>query len=144
MHKLELSKPSTLKSTLKIENRRNAEARFLHRLHCATLVGQGISCYQVAAWFGENPRTIERWIHIAEEYGIEGLKKERRIRCTAKIDTEHYSLIIKDLKKDPRTLGYDKKAWCGRILQTYLHHQFDIDLSVRQCQRILKQLQSGI
>jgi transposase len=142
MHKLEVTEFSTLKATLKLEIRRNVEARFLHRLHCATLVGQGFSCYQVATWFGESPRTIERWIHIVDEFGVEGLKNERKIRRASKVPREHYSQIIKDLKKDPRSLGYDKKAWCGRILQTHLRHQFDVDLGVRQCQRILKQLLS--
>lgn len=144
MRKLELSDPSALKAILKHENRRNAEARFLHRLHCATLVGQGFSCYQVATWFGESPRTIERWTHNVEEFGVDGLKNDRRIRHTSKVHKEHFSQIIQDLKKDPRTLGYDKKAWCGRVLQAYLRHQFDIELGLRQCQRILKQLQSDV
>jgi transposase len=143
MRKLELSDPSTLKAILKHENKRNAETRFLHRLHCATLVGQGFSCYQVAAWFGENPRTIERWIHVAEEAGIEALKNKQGIKRTSKLKNEQYSQIIKDIQKDPRTLGYDKKVWTGRLLQTHVHHRFDIELGVRQCQRILKQLQSN-
>jgi transposase len=144
MQKLELSNPSALKAVLKQENTRSAETRFLHRLHCALLVGHGFSCYQVAELCGENPRTIERWIHVVQEYGVYALKNDRR-RCRAsKVDPDDYMRINEDLKQDPRVLGYDEKYWCGRTLQLHLQHRFDIDLSVRQCQRMLKNLRNSI
>ncbi len=142
MHKLELTEPETLKTILKSESRRNAETRFLHQLHCATLVGQGISCYQIAEWFDESPRTIERWIHILQENGIEALKYKPNKRHATKFSLDNNSLIFKDIKEDPRTLGYDKQEWSGRLLQRHLRIRFRIYLGIRQCQRILKQTKS--
>ena len=43
------------------------------------------------------------------------------------------------LLKNPADFGYASDTWNGKLLQMYLAQQFSINLSVRQCQRLLQQ-----
>lgn len=140
MRKLEISDKPALISACKEEITRNREFRFLHRLHCVLLVAQGCSCYQVAAWFGEHPCTVERWVHYFQEYGIEGLKDEQKTGRPRKVRDDQLKRLQGEISKKPFELGYNQNGWDGKLLQTHLAHCYDTKLSVRQCQRLLNQL----
>jgi transposase len=139
MRKLKISNKLSLLSTCKEEATRNQESRFLHRLHCMLLVAQGCSCYQVAEWFGEHPCTIERWVHYFQEYGVEGLKDEQKSGRPGKIHNDQVKRLQGDISKNPFELGYNQHRWNGKLLKTHLEHRYNIELSVRQCQRLLHQ-----
>lgn len=143
MRKLGASNKAALQSTCKDKSCHDRESRFLHRLHCVLLVAEDISCYQVAEWFGEHPRTIERWAHQYNESGISGLRDEEK-RRPAKIGIEQRKRLQTDIFRGPCELGYNQNGWDGKLLQTHLEHSYGIELSVRQCQRILKQLQPSV
>ncbi len=44
------------------------------------------------------------------------------------------------LRRSPDDVGLSVGIWEGKTLSAYLQHQFEIDLGVRQCQRIFRQL----
>jgi hypothetical protein len=67
---------SALRLALQQEITRSEDWRYDHRLHGILLISQGLSCYQVADWMGENPRMIERWVHRFESRASRGCKKE--------------------------------------------------------------------
>ncbi len=140
MRKLEVLNKAVLQSACKTETTRNCESRFLHRLHCVLLVAEGSSCYQIAAWFGEHPCTVERWVHYFQEYGVEGLKDEQKTGRPRKIRDDQLKRLQGEVSKNPFELGYDQNGWGGKLLQTHLQRRYDIELSVRQCQRLLNQL----
>jgi len=140
MRKLEVSNKSALLSACKIETALNCESRFLHRLHCVLLVAQGSSCYQVAEWFGEHSCTVERWVHYFHEYGLEGLKDEQKTGRPRKVRDDQFKRLQGEISRNPFELGYDQHGWNGKLLKTHLEHHYGIELSVRQCQRLLNQL----
>ncbi len=140
MRKLEVSNKPVLISACKAETTRNCESRFLHRLHCVLLVAQGNSCYQVSGWFGEHPCTVERWIHHFHAYGLEGLRDEQKTGRPKKIRDDQLRRLQDEIARDPFELGYDHNGWDGKLLQTHLQRRYGIELSVRQCQRLLNQL----
>ena len=88
MRKLDVLKSDELRRRLRAEIARSSQARLLHRLHCVLLIAEGFSCYRVAAWFGEDPKTLERWVHLWNEFGAQRLHDRphvgRRARLTAK------------------------------------------------------------
>jgi transposase len=141
--KLEISNKESLQAVLKAELQRLPESRLLHRLHCVLLVAEGHSCYEVACWFGENPRTVERWVHHANEYGIEGLRDEQKQGRSTKLRDDQRKRLQDNILTNPKELGYGRNAWNGVLLQTHLKRHYGIELSVRQCQRLLRQLQHG-
>ncbi len=140
MRKLEVPNKPALISACKEEVTRNREFRFLHRLHCVLLVSQGCSCYQVAEWFGEHPCTVERWVHYFQEYGIEGLKDEQKTGRPKKVRDDQLKRLQGEISENPFELGYNQNNWDGKLLQTHLERHYGIELSVRQCQRLLSQL----
>lgn len=141
MHKLEISNKVKLEAEFREEIHRSEKTRFLHRLHCILLVSEGFSSYDLARWFGENPRTVERWVHHYNEWGIEGLKEGRKPGRPAKLKDEQLQRLQKDILKKPIAFGYAKNEWDGNLLAMHLNRYYRTALSVRQCQRLLRQLQ---
>ncbi len=45
-----------------------------------------------------------------------------------------------DLEKSPKDLGYDQARWDGKLLSHHLKVQYSVELRVRQCQNLFKQL----
>lgn len=69
---------------------------------CVLLIAEGRSCYEVARWFGGDPRTIERWVHALELHGIEGLREHHAGERPAKLAAEQAQRLALDLQKPPR------------------------------------------
>lgn len=78
MRKLQITDPEVMSLAIRQEIGRSEDSRYDHRLHGVLLVSQGASCYQVAEWFGENPRTVERWVKRFETRGFAGLREAVR------------------------------------------------------------------
>lgn len=131
---------SLLLSALHGELRRSDEADFLHRVHCVHLVDLGYSCTQVADWFGRNPRTIERWIRDFRNDGLDGLRNDKKPGRTPRLDWNRLELLSRDLARSPAEFGLGKTEWDGAILSDHIHNTHGIRLSVRQCQRLMRQI----
>ncbi|BBJ24473.1 helix-turn-helix domain-containing protein [Candidatus Nitrotoga sp. AM1P] len=116
------------------------EAHFLHRLHCVLLVAEGRSCYEVARWLGNNPRTVERWVHALNEHGMAGLRKHHSGGRPTKLVDKQMQRLALDLQKPPRVCGYSEREWNGKLLVLHLEGCYGIKLSIRQCQRIMRRL----
>jgi len=136
--RLDVPNKGLLQRTLKREILRSSESRFLHRLHCVLLVGQCHSCYGVAEWFGESPRTVERWVHQFEEAGIEGLRSKPKSGRPSKLGSEQLEQLRREINKGPIQFGYDQERWDVKLLGAHVSDHFGITLSIRHCQRLLR------
>lgn len=123
---------------LKRKLRRSPESQCLHRLHCVLLIGEGFSCQEVAAWFGDCPRTLERWIYRFKKSGFEGLAGEQRTGRPAKLNHSQLEALQKGLCREPNEFGFDQGRWSGKLLVTHIQNRFGVVLSVRHCQRLLR------
>jgi transposase len=137
LRKLTLGSAQVLRALIHTAVRTSSEQRFLHRLHCVLLVGEGRSCYEVARWFGEDPRTIERWVHALERRGVEGLHEHHAGGRPAKLTAQQAQRLALDLQNPPPLSGYPKRQWSGKLLTQHLGDRYGIKLSARQCQRML-------
>lgn len=136
MRKLEIQDAELMKIALQQEIVRSEEARYDHRLHGVLLVCAGRSCYEVAELFGHSPRTIEYWVERFEQSGFSGLvDQERKGRPTA-LDERMCRKINEDLRKTPRDFGYEQNLWDGKLLSHHLENKYNVQLGVRQCQRL--------
>lgn len=140
MRKLSLSSAKWVREVIHASVKTSCESHFLHRLHCVLLVAEGRSCYEVARWFGEDPRTIERWVHALNEHGIEGLREHHSGGRPTRLADEQIPRLALDLQKPPRVCGYSEREWSGKLLAQHLEGSYGIKLSVRQCQRIMRRL----
>ena len=133
----EISEPEKLLADLKRDIAHTASTRYLHRLHCVWLVHKTGSCQQVAGWFGESRRTIERGVREYEEQGADGLLDRRKPGRPPRISSEMASTLMTELAMNPGHHGYTANTWTGRLLKNHLNSRHDVDMSLRQCQRLL-------
>lgn len=116
------------------------EAQFSHRLHVVLLVGLGFSCYEVAGWFGEHPRTIERWVAAYEHQGLPGLCHHPHSGRPGLLSPLQLTRLTGELRAGPAGLGYPQPRWTGKLLARHLERCYGKSVGVRQCQRLLRHL----
>lgn len=140
VRKLEVTSPSAVRVALRHEAAHSAQVRFVHRLHSLLLVSTGRSCYEVAKAFGDDPRTVERWVREFQQHGIDGLKdRPHRGRPCALTDADMSQLSIA-VEAAPRELGYASDLWSHQLLRQEVLRRCGLELSVRHCQRLLTRL----
>jgi transposase len=121
------------------EIHRSDDSKYDHRLHALLLVTQGMSCRQVAALMGDAPRTVAYWIQRFKESSFSGLIEGERSGRPCKLDQGQLDKIGSVIRQPTSEVGLDG-PWDGKTLSEYIFNTWDIDLGVRQCQRLFKQL----
>jgi len=139
MRKLQITNSDPLNEALKDLINGSEDFRYLHRIHVVSLVAKGCSCHDVAAWYELTPRTVGRWVNQYEETGCNGLRNDQNPGRPNKLSESELRTIGRDIKKSPGDLGYKGNRWKGSVLAVHVKEFFDISLSERQCQRLIKQ-----
>ncbi len=140
MRKLKVTDVEIMRLAVQQEITRSEESRYDHRLHGILLVSNGISCYQVAEWLGQNPVTIQRWVNRFEADGFAGLQEGERSGRPRRLNETQWEAVDRDLRRSPRELGYAQNLWDGKLLAHHLAEAYEVDVGVRQCQRMFRQL----
>lgn len=73
MRKQALRRPTSCAWPSKQEVPRSDESQYNHRVHGLPLVTGDHSCRQVAELFGEDRRTVQRWVKRFETHGLTDL-----------------------------------------------------------------------
>lgn len=140
MRKLKIKDAEIMQMAIQQEIIRSDESRYDHRLHGVLLVCAGQSCYEVAEIFKHSPRTVQYWVRRFEQSGFAGLKDMDRAGRPCAITDKIRNILEKDLRRSPREWGYHQNLWDGKLLSHHLATKKDIDLGVRQCQRLFHQM----
>lgn len=140
MKRLQPPSHTALRGELACAAQASAEARFIHRLHAVLLVSMGCSCYAVARWFGEDPRSIERWVRGYELDGSDGLREHPRSGRMSQLSAPVRQQVDQVLAQPPTACGYVHTKWSGKLLVRHLADRHELHMSERQCQRLIKAL----
>jgi len=140
MRKLEIADPEVMRIAIQQEIARSDESRYDHRLHGLLLVTGGQSCQQVAELFGEDRRTVQRWVKRFESHGLEGMREGERSGRPTTLDAKQWAALGRDLRRDPGAFGLAGHLWDGKLLSEHLRQRYGVALGVRQCQRIFGQM----
>ena len=140
MRRLEISDADIMQVAIQQEIVRSDESRYDHRLHGVLLVCSGLSTYEVAELFGQSARTVQYWVQRFEQRGFAGLQEAERPGRPTTLDASTLQQVGKDLRRDPRELGYPQSLWDGKLLSHHLDATYGVHLGVRQCQRLFTQL----
>jgi transposase len=139
MKALTLSDPAAA-LVLQQEIRRSEEARYDHRLHGVLLVAEGLSCPDAARLLGDAPRTLEYWVRRFERDGLAGLVEGEHPGRPGRLSEKQIQHINAVLRGKPSDVGMRVNLWDGKTLSAWLKKEYGIDLGVRQCQRLFRQL----
>ena len=115
------------------------DQRYLYRLVSLLLMAEGIAPQRLAEMLGESDRTLERWRRLYLEEGVDALREESSPGRPPKLSRDQLASLRSELARPPRLLGYDADRWRGRLLQEHLRELYGVEISLRQCQRLLKQ-----
>ncbi len=140
MKKLEIADPEVMRIAIQQEIARSDESRYNHRLHGLLLITGGQTCQQVAELFGEDRRTVQRWVKRFESHGLEGVREGERSGRPATLDAKQWAALGRDLRRDPGAFGLSGHMWDGKLLSEHLRKRYGVTLGVRQCQRIFGQM----
>jgi len=140
MKALRIGESEEMIFALQDEIRRNSEARYDHRLHAVLLVAHGMSCRQAAIALGDAPRTVEYWVKRFECDGFGGLADGERTGRPSRLSPEDRQRVEVALRKRPSDFGLAAQLWDGPLLSAFLKKQMGIQLHVRQCQRMFRQM----
>lgn len=124
---------------LQDEIRRNAEARYDHRLHGVLLVAQGMTCCKVADLLGDAPRTVEYWVRRFETNGLAGLQEGERPGRPSRLTAIQVEEIKAALRKQPADFGMEGNLWDGKTLAAFIAEKYGVTLGARQCRRFFRQ-----
>jgi transposase len=125
---------------LQDEIRRSDESRYDHRLHGLLLVAQGMTAPQVGRMLGDSTRTVQYWVRRFDQEGLSGLAEGDRPGRPRRLTETQMRSVESALRRTPEEVGLSGTLWDGKTLSAYLDRQFDVDLGVRQCQRLFRQL----
>src|SRR5215472_14183178 len=137
MRRLEMADVEVMRLAVQQEITRSEDSRYDHRLHGILLISRGLSCYPVADWLGENPRTIERWVHRFESRGFAGLQEGERAGRPSQLSKSQLAAVGRDLRRSPRDLGYGPNLGDGKH---HLAKAYDVAWGPRQGQRLFHPL----
>ena len=140
MRKLQIEEADVMRIAIQQEIARSEESRYDHRLHGLLLVTGGQSCRQVADLFGEDGTTVQRWVRRFEEGGLDALREGERSGRPRTLDGAQWRKLQGELRKSPRELGLAATLWDGPVLSEHLRRRYGVDLGVRQCQRLFRQM----
>ena len=125
---------------LQDEIRRSEESRYDHRLHGVLLVAQGMTCPEVATLLGDARRTVQYWVKRFEQDGLAGLVEKERPGRPSSLTSEQMDEIGQVLRQLPRTFDLGENLWDGKTLSAFVKKRYRVQLGVRQCQRVFRQL----
>jgi transposase len=140
MRKLEIADPDIMRIAIQQEIARSDESRYDHRLHGLLLLTGGQTCQEIADLFGEDRRTVQRWVRRFEEHGLEGMRDGERPGRPTGLDAKQWACLERDLRRDASDFGHVGHLWDGKLLSAHLEQRYNVILGVRQCQRIFKQM----
>ena len=127
--------------SLQQEIQRSDESRYDHRLHGVLLVAQGMTCPEVARLLGDAPRSVEYWVHHFDQEGLAGLTEGDRSGWPRRLGEKHIKAINRVLREKPSDAGMRVNLWDGKALSAWIEQTYGIQLGVRQCQRLFRQLE---
>lgn len=128
-----------LRTAIRQRVQHSRDHRFLYRLFCVLLLAEGHSPQKVAEWLGEHARTLERWRKRFAEQGTEGLQDDTSPGRPPKLTPEQLNDVLGELKQPAYRFGFSSDKWQGKLLREHLKQRYQVDISLRQCQRLLKQ-----
>ena len=139
MRRLRIPHAESVRSMLQNVIGESSEAFFLHRLHCVTLVCVGMSCAEVAKAFGDERRSVQRWVSHFLESGIDGLRDSRSPGRPKKLNSLQQQELRVTLQAD-RLAGVVPSAWDAEALRVEIEQRFGITYSRKHCGRLLDSL----
>jgi transposase len=98
------------------------------------------NCVKVAELLQKSSRTIQTWVNLFNNGGIEALIPHSPPGRPSRLTREEKEELKTDVLTDPRSLGYDFSNWEGKSVAYHVKKKFGVKLGVRAAQKLLRSL----
>lgn len=147
MHRLFIQDAEQLVAEIESQLAGSPEFRFFKKLYTLLLVARNRSnnCSEAARQLGYSPQTIARWVHrvsVKRGYDFKRLRDKQKPGRPKRLTNKPLS-ILKIILTEPPKIAQGATKWTGTLLSDYLKQEFDVDIQVRQCQKIMASLRSS-
>lgn len=127
-----------LKEGTKIINS-SSDAKYILRVAMVNfMLAKTATAEELSNLSGIPRRTLTSWVQKVDENGFESLKAIKQPGRSSRLSDEQMAIIKDAIGSDPENSGY--RVWDGSTLSDYINEQFNIELGVRQCQRLFHTL----
>ena len=117
--------------------RQSAETKMIYRATIVNMYLNGISTKALSEACGESPATINLWVKLADEQGFQALKLSAPPGRPRRLSETQLDAVRDAMLSPPETHNY--ALWDGKSVADYINKQFNVSLSTRQCQRLIKE-----
>ena len=87
-----------------------------------------------------DPTTVQRWVNSFNKKGFAGLAEGERPGRPRSLTEQQWKSLGRDLRKSPTEFKHEQGLWDGKLMAVHLKKKFQVELGVRQCQRIFNMM----
>ena len=114
------------------------ESKYLFRVFAVNMVLSGTPASQVGASAGYTKAAVTGWVKTVDEKGFEALRPRQRPGRPSKLSEQQLKEIDAVIQTNPKDYGL--RVWDGPSLSCYIKSHYGVDISIRQCQRLFRNL----
>ena len=115
------------------------EAKYIFRVTLVNfMLARTATAEEISAFSGVSRRTLTSWVQKVDENGFESLRSVKQSGRIPRLSANQMDEIKDAILCKPEESGY--RVWDGITLSDYIKNRYNIDLGIRQYQRIFKKL----
>lgn len=140
MNKYQIAEKDILVSLIQEAIHDNPIGRYQHRLHVILYVLIFDNLKNASLIYQEPVRTIQSWMKRFLTYGLVGLYDKERSGRKKRLSESQEEMLKEHINMSPTQFNYNQANWDGKLLSHHILEKFNIDLGVRQCQKLFHKL----
>ncbi|PCI37475.1 MAG: hypothetical protein COB53_06370 [Elusimicrobia bacterium] len=109
------------------------------RMGSSALPDKGLNFHKTAAIWGQSPRAVEYWMKRFSKEELPNAKPRRGPGRPPVLSDQQMEYLVADLSKGPQSVGFHAHHWTGPLLKRYLGEYYGAHMTVRHCQRLIRQ-----
>ena len=95
---------------------------------------------QVGRFLRDSTRSAHYWVRQFDEEGLAGIAEGAHPGRPRRFMEAQLKAVGMALRQRPKDAGPSGNLWDSKTLSAFLQRRFSVDLGVRQCQRLFRQL----
>jgi len=140
MEKLQITRSSPDHDELVELYKKEKKSKLKERYHALFLMHEFMNCTIVAELIKRSRTTIQTWVNMFNEGGLEAIIPNTPSGRPSSLTKEQKETLKADVLTHPRELGHGFSNWEGKNVAHHIKQKFSVELSVRQAQRLLREL----
>ena len=140
MEKLQITRSSPDHDELVELYKKEKNSKLKERYHALFLMHEFINCTTVAELIKKSRKTIQTWVKIFNESGLEAIAPNSPPGRPSRLSQDQKEELKLDIMTHPRELNYEFSDWEGKSVAEHIHIKFGVVLTVRAAQKLLHAL----